>query len=596
MSKHSHYGVILDAGSSGTRIYVYKWKDEAWAVKHASAADLRSLPRLTLKKSKKIHPGVSSFADRPASAGPDHLESLLDVARHEAPAALVPETPVFVMATAGVRFLPRDKQAALLRAICSYLQANTTFDLSDCKSHVQVIPGETEGLYGWIAANYLLGGFDRPDEHAHGKGHHTYGFLDMGGASAQIAFAPNATEAARHADDLKLVRMRRLDGSPVEYRVFTATWLGFGANKARSRYVDSLQDTYGASADEIPDPCIPRGLRTTLAGQPVDADEAAHGQILVGTGVFAECLRKTYPLLGKDAPCADDPCLLDGQHVPAIDFDMNHFVGVSEYWHTTHGVFGKGHKAYDLATYQHAVIAFCNRDWSAIAADLDRRKKTPEKVAEDAREVCFKASWLINVLHDGIGIPRVGLDGVPGTGINATRGAAAKAKDGGFPDPFQPVDNIDGIEVSWTLGKMVLYAAGQIPPKGPTSLSVGFGSNVESGAPADFEHAGSAPLLPTPGSDDKEDDEPTAPSKSVSGGLWALILLAALLAALLLRRPERRRWLPNLVRRRRRSSPGRKPSRGGASLVSKLLGRGSAAYERIVEEGEAAEMELGEMD
>ncbi len=74
--------------------------------------------------------------------------------------------------------------------------------------HIQVIAGDTEGLYGWIAANYLLGGFDSPEKHMHGKGHHTYGFLDMGGASAQIAFAPNNTEAEKHANDLKLLRMR----------------------------------------------------------------------------------------------------------------------------------------------------------------------------------------------------------------------------------------------------------------------------------------------------------------------------------------------------------------------------------------------------
>src|SRR5207237_4146402 len=75
---------------------------------------------------------------------------------------------------------------------------------------------------------------------------------------------------------------------------------------------------------------------------------------LLGTGRFEECLRKVFPLLEKDAPCPDEPCLLNGVHVPAIDFDVNHFIGISEYWHTTHEIFEMAHKdkSYDFNTYQ----------------------------------------------------------------------------------------------------------------------------------------------------------------------------------------------------------------------------------------------------
>lgn len=536
---------------------------------------------------------MSTFAQDVASVGPDHLQSLIDLALDEVPADKVAETPIFLMATAGVRFLPKNEQTALLQGICTYLQANTHFDLPDCGAHIQVISGETEGLYGWIAANYLLGGFDRPEEHAHGKGHHTYGFLDMGGASAQIAFAPNSTETERHANDLKLVRMRHLDGSPAEYKVFTATWLGFGANKARDRYVDSLRELYGDDT-ELPDPCMPSGLRTTTEGEAIAGKTTSSDQYLVGTGQFEECLRKTYPLLGKDAPCEDQPCLLNGQHVPAIDFDVNHFVGVSEYWHTTHGVFGKKSKAYDLATYQNKVMEFCSRDWSEIEDDLEKRKKTPEEKAQDAQEACFKASWIINVLYDGIGIPRVGLEGVGDPNVNTTQDAMEKAKEKGFVDPFQPVDTIDNVELSWTLGKMVLYAAGQVPPEG-SPLPVGFGSNVESGTSSDFEHAGSVPLLAGPGWDDDDDDLDdllSKPSKSTSGFLVFVFVL--LLIAYLLRKPERRRKLINMARRRRRST-SRKPNRG-FSLTNKLFGRNHGTYERVMEEGEASAFELGGID
>jgi Golgi nucleoside diphosphatase len=574
---------------------------------HASKDELTSLPKVSTKKewTKKIHPGVSTFGDKPTQVGPDHLQSLINHALEYIPAEKIEDTPIFLMATAGMRLLPQVQQLALTREICSYLKQNTKFSLPDCGMHIQVISGETEGLYGWLAANYLLGGFDHPGKHNHGKGHHTYGFLDMGGASAQIAFAPNTTEAEKHANDLKLVRLRTLNGAPQEYKVFTTTWLGFGVNQARQSYVKTLLAAHEApDVHEIPDPCMPKGLRTTVDGDVV-SDAASKDMMLVGTGQFDECLRTTYPLLGKEAPCLDEPCLLNGQHVPAIDFDVNHFIGVSEYWHTTHGVFGtKGDKAYDFATYQKKVKDFCSQDWYSIEAKLGSRKdKVDPKVAQEA---CFKASWLINVLHDGIGVPRIDLEHTKTPGVNATSEAVESANEKGITAPFKPVDKIEGIEVSWTLGKMLLYAAGQVPPKtGDDSLPVGFGSNEE-GTPKDFQFAGSS-WQPVNHGDDKDDDDWTdtaedlmdkAKSKPASGFLIFVIVIVLLF--LLLRKKERRirlyGKLNSLFRRSRRPGSPRKGSRGLSLITNKLFGRHSASYERVMEEGEASQFELGEVE
>ena len=440
-----------------------------------------------------VRAGISTFGDKPDLVGSDHLRELFDHALDIIPEDAVEETPLFLLATAGVRLLPDLQRKELLRQVCSYARKNTNFLLPECALHIQVIPGETEGLYGWIAANYLLGGFDAPEEHDHGKMHHTYGFLDMGGASAQIAFAPNATEAELHANDLKLLRMRNVDGAANEYRVFVTTWLGFGVHEARRRYVEALLRGTGAPQNELPDPCLPVGLTLSTKTDMLLPDKVLGKEPhLIGTGKFDECLSSSYVLLNKTATCNDPPCLLDGIHVPAIDFDVNHFVGVSEYWHTTHEVFEMGmkDKAYDFNTYQTRVKEFCTRDWNSISKDI-KDNKLGKKVDEArAAEVCFKASWLINVLHEGIGIPRVGLEDISGNGHNGTKEVLDKAKSKGFTDPFQAVDKIDDTEVSWTLGKMVLYAASQVPPSKTNTLPVGFGSNID-GIPPDFQYAGS---------------------------------------------------------------------------------------------------------
>ncbi|KAI0131998.1 golgi apyrase [Xylariales sp. AK1849] len=596
------WGVILDAGSSGTRLHIYRWEDPAKAIKDADYEELHSLPKIKTKKkwTEKKRPGVSTFGDHPEDVG-DYLKDLVEKAVGVIPEEKHADTPIFLMATAGMRLLPPLQQRAVLTGICSYFRQNTQFSLPDCDRHIQVIPGETEGLYGWIAANYLLGGFDDPKGHAHGKDHHTYGFLDMGGASAQIAFAPNATEAERHADDLKLLRMRTMNGAPSEYRVFTTTWLGFGVFQARQRYVQKLVDSFLIEGEhEVPDPCMPTGLRTTEDGKLIEG--ISKKLELVGTGDFEQCLRMTKPLLGKDAPCKDEPCLLNGQHVPGIDFDVNHFVGVSEYWHTTHGVFAdKGEKVYDYNTYQKKVEEFCNQNWHEIEA-LESRKKDHSK---DAQEACFKASWLINVLHDGIGIPRIGIEQTSTPDINITKGIGEAAKEKGFLDPFQAVDKIDDIEVSWTLGPIVLYAAGQVPPQdGSDNYPVGFGSNIK-GTPSDFQYAGSnwTALSSLDGADDWDDltEDLVDHVRTRSGSGFLLFVLIMVFFGYLFRRRDRRMRLygkVNSILRRHQGRPGspRKGGRGLSALTNKLFGRGSHSYERVLEEGDAAEFELADVE
>ncbi|KAE9371653.1 hypothetical protein N431DRAFT_484148 [Stipitochalara longipes BDJ] len=599
------WGVILDAGSSGTRVHVYKWLNPAKAREDADTEHMHRLPKLKTKPeyTHKIRPGVSTFGDNPADVGPEHLQELLDHALEIVPANQVKDTPIFLMATAGVRLLEPYKQKALLSEICSYAQQHSDFSLPDCDLHIQVIPGDTEGLYGWIAANYLLGGFDNPQAHQHGKGHHTYGFLDMGGASAQIAFAPNSTEAEKHANDLKLLRMRTINGNDVEYKVFTTTWLGFGVNRARERYVESLLAEHYTTPHELLDPCLPTGLRTTLTGEVVE-DESPDTTI-VGLGQFDNCMGKAYPLLGKDAPCEDEPCLLHGQHVPAIDFEVNHFVGVSEYWHTTHEVFEMSHKdkAYDWATYQKLVKDFCSEGWDDIKANVAAKKWGKKVDEKTAQEVCFKAAWLIDVLHDGIGIPRVGIEkGAAEIGYNRTKEVAAHSKDKGFLDPFQAVNKIDDVEVSWTLGKMVLYAAGQIPPSASEILPVGFGPNL---GPGTFQEAGSN-YDPVPFGDDDEswsevaeDMAEKAHSRSTPGFL--LFMLTIIFLFYIFRKRDRRlrlyRGINATFRRSRRPGSPRKGGRGFFSS-SKLFGSSSGNYERVLEDGtlQAQDFELAEAD
>jgi Golgi nucleoside diphosphatase len=202
--------------------------------------------------------------------------------------------------------------------------------------------------------------------------HHspTFGFLDMGGASTQLAFSPTVSELDRSGfppDQLRQVSLRLLSGESVEWPVFVASWLGFGTNQARERYIETLLSQPRESSESIPDPCLPVSLVV-----PTSLDDSTPS--LVGTGNFGQCLKRLTPLLDHAHPCPTNHCLFGGQPTPHIDFsreDQRGFIGVSEYWYTAHQVLGLG-GVWDWGEWEKGMNGFCAREWQGIEDQVDR--------------------------------------------------------------------------------------------------------------------------------------------------------------------------------------------------------------------------------
>ncbi|KAF4614923.1 hypothetical protein D9613_002584 [Agrocybe pediades] len=509
-----HFGIVIDAGSSGSRLQIYSWKDPRSIRIEKNSELAYKLPKVEKGTRDsdlwvtKVEPGLSSLADNPQDVGA-YLRPLLSHAREHVPPSLQKDTPLFLLATAGMRLLPPKKQAEILLETCRFLVTHSNFKIEDassvgpCGSSVRIITGEEEGLFGWIAVNYLMDGFSGSS-----KDRTTYGFLDMGGASTQIAFEPSA-ESQKMTKDLIDVRLRLLGGHEIHHKVFVTTWLGYGTNQARERYVgktitdyESVQNGHEHNDyhddddfDEhhmIPDPCLPKNLE--LDETPVHLTDPSTSHLkkkhkMLGTGSFEQCMKKTEPLLNTTKPCPDTPCLMNGVHVPPIDFSVSHFIGVSEYWYSSEHIFGLG-GAYDFVQYERAASAFCSRDWSNILKEHEESRSQHHlggdgEVVKDGKVVdagqwgpqveiprlqmqCFKAAWIANVLHEGIKMPRL----VDPGGNDTTDGekVAAEADKKGLGRPtFQSLDTVGDIAISWTLGKMVLEASKEVPALGKTA-------------------------------------------------------------------------------------------------------------------------------
>ena len=159
-----------------------------------------------------------------------------------------------------------------------------------------------------------------------------------------------------------------------------------------------------------------------------------------------------YPLLMKDRPCIEEPCLFNGVHAPNIDFYRDKFIGTSEFWYTANDVFQVGGE-YNFHEFSQSVKQFCESDWNEVKKYSDEGKYNG--ISTDLLvDSCFKANWILSVLHEGFDMPRVGIEAVEHEEdlVDDSKKVAAAVA-------FQSTDKVGDHDLSWTLGKIVLYVS-----------------------------------------------------------------------------------------------------------------------------------------
>nr|XP_008120989.1 PREDICTED: ectonucleoside triphosphate diphosphohydrolase 4 isoform X1 [Anolis carolinensis] len=420
-----NYGIMVDCGSSGSRIFVYWWPRH-----NGNPHDLLDIKQMRDKNRQpvvmKIKPGISEFATSPEKVS-DYIFPLLSFAAEHVPRAKHKETPLYILCTAGMRILPESQQKAILEDLLTDIPVHFDFLFSD--SHAEVISGKQEGVYAWIGINFVLGRFEHTDDeddalvevHIPGSENkeavvrkRTVGILDMGGVSTQIAYEVPKTVSFASSQQEEVAKNLLAefnlgcDAHQTEhvYRVYVATFLGFGGNAARQRYADSIftntvfrnrlfgkQDGMTLDTPYL-DPCLPLDAQ----------DEIQHnGQTMYlrGMGDFHLCQDVIQPFLNKTN---ETHTSLNGIYQPPVHFENSEFYGFSEFYYCTEDVLRMGGD-YNATKFTKAAQDYCATKWSVLRERFDRGLYASHADLHRLKYQCFKSAWMYEVFHSGFSFP-----------------------------------------------------------------------------------------------------------------------------------------------------------------------------------------------
>lgn len=296
---------MFDAGSSGTRVYVYQY-----AKRYSSfITDISplSLPVTEKAWSKKVSPGVSSLTPD-ATAIKNYFDPLLAFVRTDVNQLvggdLEPdETLLFLGATAGMRMLtPLSTRLAIMDGISAY------FKLSGFKfepRQSRILAGEQEAFFGWISVNYLSSnGFVNWQEST------SVGALDLGGASTQITFV---------ADDV-LSHLYSWHGPQGvdDVNAYANSYLTYGVNVIYTRQNDYIANAAAGGMTAVNNPCYNTGNSFQYT-----TSDTKRNITMVGSSDGAACAASMRSLLRLAEPCEfSEGCAVDGRYQPPIPSNM----------------------------------------------------------------------------------------------------------------------------------------------------------------------------------------------------------------------------------------------------------------------------------
>ncbi|KAK6465761.1 golgi guanosine diphosphatase [Scheffersomyces coipomensis] len=401
-----NYVVMIDAGSTGSRVHVYEFDTCV------------SPPKLLKEEFKMLKPGLSSF-DTDTKGAAASLDPLLEVALATVPKAKQGCTPVAVKATAGLRLLGKEKSTNILNEVRNHLEQDYPFAVVDGDG-ISIMEGKDEGVYAWITTNYLLGNIGNSEKNP------TAAVFDLGGGSTQIVFEPEFKDQSEQMIDGE--HKYQFTFGNREFVLYQFSHLGYGLmegrNKINSLVIESalktneeLQNSKIATKKEAKDtksttitlnnPCIPPGATASNVMVEYGKDEfyvvnfqgPSSDSGLTGG---SQCRFLAEKILNKEAECAEKPCSFNGVHQPSLTkaFRKSNDMFVFSYFYDRTNPLGFP-SSFTVEELKELAKTVCNGSqfWKDVLLD------DPIKELNEEPQWCTDLSFITAMLHTGYDIP-----------------------------------------------------------------------------------------------------------------------------------------------------------------------------------------------
>lgn len=115
------YGIVIDGGSTGTRIHVFEYLVKDGILEYGFGKNGLA--------SMKVNPGLSAYEDEPERAR-EAIRELVEFGRKRVPRDYWGETEIRLMATAGLRLLKKEAQDRILNE-CRQVLRRSGFKFQD---------------------------------------------------------------------------------------------------------------------------------------------------------------------------------------------------------------------------------------------------------------------------------------------------------------------------------------------------------------------------------------------------------------------------------------------------------------------------------
>ncbi|XP_008782414.2 probable apyrase 7 [Phoenix dactylifera] len=412
----SEYYVILDCGSTSTRVYVYDWSINRNKGHSDLPIVLRSLPEGSQRKfSARSGHAYQRMETEPGFHKLVHNETglkaaimpLLQWAERQIPKRAHRNASLFLYATAGVRRLRSSDSEWLLDKAWNILKSSSFF----CKRDwVKIITGMEEAYYGWIALNHHMGMLGSSPSKK------TFGALDMGGSSLQVTFE---TEKPMHDETSINLRI-----GTVSHYLSAYSLSGYGLNDAFDKSVSYLLKSFSGTAVaglrngkvQLRHPCLHMGYReeytcphcatlnqeeNPLIGGRISSGHARMAGMvieLLGAPNWEECSAlariavnlSEWSSTSSAVDCRLKPCALsDNLPRPHGQFyAMSGFFVVFRFFNLTSEA--------TLDDVLNLGKEFCGKKWEVAKSSV-----APQPFIE---QYCFRAPYIASLLREGLQI------------------------------------------------------------------------------------------------------------------------------------------------------------------------------------------------